>query len=128
MKLTHSCIITADVARLRDFYAQVLQIEPQQYGERYVEFPTGGGTLSIFDVTAHETLAPGSAKPGTNRALELEFEVADVDAAYARLQALKINWVKPPTTQAWGNRSVYFRDPDGNLINFYTRIHEEDDV
>jgi catechol 2,3-dioxygenase-like lactoylglutathione lyase family enzyme len=58
----------------------------------------------------------------------LEFEVADVDAVYARLQALKINWVKPPPTQAWGNRSIYFRDPDGNLINFYTPAHEEDDV
>jgi len=30
--------------------------------------------------------------------------------------------VKPPTTQPWGNRSIYFRDPDGNLINFYSRV------
>jgi catechol 2,3-dioxygenase-like lactoylglutathione lyase family enzyme len=28
-------------------------------------------------------------------------------------------WVKPPTTQPWGTRSLYFRDPDGNLIDFY---------
>ncbi|HKW35048.1 MAG TPA: nuclear transport factor 2 family protein [Candidatus Acidoferrum sp.] len=28
-------------------------------------------------------------------------------------------WVKPPTTQPWGTRSVYFRDPDGNLVNFF---------
>lgn len=25
-------------------------------------------------------------------------------------------------TQPWGNRSFYFRDPDGNLINFYSRV------
>jgi catechol 2,3-dioxygenase-like lactoylglutathione lyase family enzyme len=29
---------------------------------------------------------------------------------------------KPVTTQEWGNRSFYFRDPDGNLVNFYTRV------
>ncbi|MGI8825693.1 MAG: VOC family protein [Chloroflexota bacterium] len=27
-----------------------------------------------------------------------------------------------PSTQEWGNRSIYFRDPDGNLINFYSRV------
>lgn len=29
-------------------------------------------------------------------------------------------WVKPPTTQPWGTRSIYFRDPDSNLVDFYT--------
>ena len=39
-----------------------------------------------------------------------------------RLQKMEIEWAKPPTTQLWGNRSTYFRDPDGNLMNFYTRV------
>jgi catechol 2,3-dioxygenase-like lactoylglutathione lyase family enzyme len=50
----------------------------------------------------------------------LEFRVADVDREYARLKSLVEVWVKPPTTQPWGTRSVYFRDPDGNLVDFYT--------
>jgi catechol 2,3-dioxygenase-like lactoylglutathione lyase family enzyme len=29
-------------------------------------------------------------------------------------------WAKPPTTQPWGTRFIYFRDPDGNLVDFYT--------
>ncbi len=28
-----------------------------------------------------------------------------------------------PTDQPWGNRSMLFRDPDGNLINFYAPIN-----
>jgi catechol 2,3-dioxygenase-like lactoylglutathione lyase family enzyme len=48
----------------------------------------------------------------------LEFHVADVDHEYARLQPLVTIWVKKPTTQPWGTRSVYFRDPDGYLVNF----------
>ena len=30
--------------------------------------------------------------------------------------------VKPPTTQPWGRRSVWFRDPDGNIVNFYADV------
>jgi len=27
----------------------------------------------------------------------------------------------PPTTQPWGNRSMVFRDPGGNLVNVFSR-------
>jgi catechol 2,3-dioxygenase-like lactoylglutathione lyase family enzyme len=27
-------------------------------------------------------------------------------------------FVKRPTTQPWGRRSIWFRDPDGNVVNF----------
>ena len=27
----------------------------------------------------------------------------------------------PPTTQPWGNRSMMFRDPAGNLVNVFSR-------
>ena len=29
--------------------------------------------------------------------------------------------VLPPTTMPWGNRSTILRDPDGNLVNLFTR-------
>jgi len=121
VKLTHSCIITEKIKVLTDFHEKVLQIEPETYGDDYVEFPTDAGVLSLFSFKAHEELAPGSTKPATNGCLELEFQVEDVDQEFSRLKQMDVEWVKLPTTQAWGNRSIYFRDPDGNLINFYTR-------
>jgi catechol 2,3-dioxygenase-like lactoylglutathione lyase family enzyme len=121
VKLTHSCIITENVQRLNNFYKEVLQIEPQAYGDDYVEFPTDCGVLSIFSFKAQEELAKGSTKPESNRCLELEFDVDNVDNEFIRLQQIGVDIVKPLTTQQWGNRSFYFRDPDGNLINFYTR-------
>jgi hypothetical protein len=30
------------------------------------------------------------------------------------------DFVNEPTTMPWGNRSLLFRDPDGNLVNFFT--------
>jgi hypothetical protein len=55
-----------------------------------------------------------------NQSVILEFKVADVDAEYRRLRGMVKTWVKPPTTQPWGTRSIYFRDPDGNLVDFYS--------
>ena len=28
-------------------------------------------------------------------------------------------------TMPWGNRSLLFRDPDGNLVNFFTPVTPE---
>ncbi|MGC9394020.1 MAG: VOC family protein [Anaerolineae bacterium] len=57
----------------------------------------------------------------------LEFEVEDGDEEYVRLLALNVPIVKPPTTQPWGLRSVWFRDPDGNIVNFFAAVNPSAD-
>ena len=52
----------------------------------------------------------------------LEFEVEDVDSEFERLKALGVPLVKPLTTQTWGRRSFWLRDPDGNIINFFSNV------
>jgi catechol 2,3-dioxygenase-like lactoylglutathione lyase family enzyme len=117
--LINTCLITANIKGLAQFYKAVLQSEPRWSGEDYVEFRTGIGVLAIFSARAQERYIPGSAIAANNKGIVLEFRVADVDQEYRRLKPLVKSWVKPPTTQPWGTRSVYFRDPDGNLIDFY---------
>jgi len=71
----------------------------------------------IAGARAGDDLSPGS--------IMLEFRVDDVDAECARLRSLQevvLEFVMPPTTLSSGNRSIYFRDPDGNLINFFTPV------
>ena len=75
-----------------------------------------------FSEDAQEKYIPGSAKAATNRSVVLQFRVADVDQEYRRLKVLVKTWVKQPANQPWGTRSIYFRDPDGNLVDFYAPI------
>jgi catechol 2,3-dioxygenase-like lactoylglutathione lyase family enzyme len=117
--LLHTCLITSDVKKLVDFYEPVLNLKARWSGPDYAEFTTGVGVLAIFSADAQEKYIPGSADAGRNRSLILEFRVADPDSEYRRLEGIVKVWVKPPTTQPWGTRSVYFRDPDGNLVDFY---------
>jgi len=123
--LTHACIVTDDVAGLRAFYERVLGVAATRTHDDYVEFATRGGALSLYSRAKLEPYAPGATTPGSNRAVMLEFEVSDVDAEYARLRDSVRDWVKTPSTQPWGNRSIYLRDPDGNLVNLYTRVSRE---
>jgi catechol 2,3-dioxygenase-like lactoylglutathione lyase family enzyme len=124
-KLIYACVLTRDIERLNAFYRDVLQLEPRSR-DAYREFQTQPGIFSLWSLdefeqitgtAAHDALASGSVM--------LEFEVEDVDREYERLRKMdepRIEFVLQPTTLAWGNRSIYFRDADGNLVNFFTRV------
>ena len=118
-QLINTCLITPNVNRLVAFYETVLKLKAERSGEDYAEFHTGAGVLAIFSVAAQERYIPGSAEGAAHKSVVLEFRVGDVDQEYTRLQNVVKTWVKPPTTQPWGTRSVYFRDPDGNLVDFF---------
>lgn len=121
-RLVNTCLITNNVKRLVEFYEPILALNATRPSEDYAEFSTGVGVLAIFSEEAQEKYMPGSAEAAKNRSMILEFRVADVDREYRRLQGLVKTWVKPPITQPWGTRSFHFRDPDGNLVDFYTPV------
>jgi catechol 2,3-dioxygenase-like lactoylglutathione lyase family enzyme len=122
--LAHTCLITGDVERLVNFYELILRVKAKRSGDDYAEFATGASVLAIFSFAAQEKYIPGSSQAAANHSLVLEFQVADADQEYRRLRGIVKTWVKPPTTQPWGTRSIYFRDPDGNLVDFYSSIHK----
>jgi catechol 2,3-dioxygenase-like lactoylglutathione lyase family enzyme len=121
-RLVNTCLVTSNVKRLVEFYEPILLLKARKSGEDYAEFPSDAGVLAIFSAEAQEKYIPGSTEAARNRSLILEFRVGDVDQEYRRLQSLVKTWVKPPATQPWGTRSFYFRDPDGNLVDFYAPI------
>jgi len=121
-RLVNTCVITNNVNQLGEFYEPILGLKATRSGETYAEFSTGVGVLAIFSAEAQEKYIPGSAEAAKNKSVILEFRVADIDQEYRRLQGLVKTWVKPPTTQPWGTRSIYFRDPDGNLVDFFVPI------
>ena len=125
MKLVQSRIVTDDVEGLAGFYARLLGV-PVTLNEYYVEIEAGPASVGFskrrFTEYREDDSAPGAGR-GQPRQDEviLDFLVDDVDAEYPRVAALGVEWVMPPTTQPWGNRSMIFRDPAGNLINVFSR-------
>lgn len=121
MKFTGICLITESVPVLVQFYSKILGC--QAVGDDFhAEFEIGGMSLAIFTRQGMEEMAPGSMQGAGHGAVTVGFEVDDVDAQYERLIALGAVIVKLPATYPWGSRSVWFRDPDGNIVDFYSRV------
>jgi catechol 2,3-dioxygenase-like lactoylglutathione lyase family enzyme len=115
-------VITDDVKRLVGFYEQVTGLPPTWYTDDFAEVGTPSCTLAIASTRTIEMFGAGAARPADNRTAIIEFRVDDVDKEYEKLKNFISEFVKEPTTQPWGNRSLLFRDPDGNLINFFTPV------
>jgi len=121
MKLAHARIVTNDVPRLTRFYREVTGMTPKG-DDIYVEFHAPELALAISSQKVLERYGAGATLPASNRSIILDFEVADVDRERTRLAGIVGEFVLEPTTQPWGNRSMLFRDPDGNLINMFAVV------
>jgi catechol 2,3-dioxygenase-like lactoylglutathione lyase family enzyme len=118
-------IITDDLDRLVEFYERVTGVPAERPAPVFAELVLPSATLAIGDAQTVQLFGAGSAHAGDNHSIIIEFRVEDVDAEYARLQPLVDKWVQEPTTMPWGNRSILFRDPDGNLVNVFAPVTEE---
>lgn len=115
-------VITADVARLTEFYERATGVPATRATEDFSELRTPHGTLAIASTRTVPLFAPDSARPADNHSVIIEFLVDDVDRAHRDLAGAAVEFVNEPTTMPWGNRSLLFRDPDGNLVNFFTPV------
>jgi len=119
-------IITGDIKRLVRFYEEITGISVIMYTEDFGELKTAASTLAIGSTRTLQLFGGDVARPADNHTAILEFQVEDVDAAYGKLSAvIGSSLVQAPSTMPWGNRSLLFRDPDGNLVNFFTPISAE---
>ncbi|MFJ3728965.1 VOC family protein [[Kitasatospora] papulosa] len=115
-------IITSDVARLVAFYEHVTQVRAEWANDDFAELRTPAATLAIASTRTVPLFAPDSARPAENHSVITEFLVDDVDRVHRDLTGYVTEVVAEPTTMPWGNRSLLFRDPDGNLVNFFTPV------
>ncbi|KQV07525.1 VOC family protein [Leifsonia sp. Root112D2] len=124
MQLAATRIITDDVDALVAFYETVTGITVERLHPLFAELRTPSGTLAIASTATVPLLGDNAAEARANRSVTLDFLVDDVDASYTALQDVVDVFINEPTDMPWGNRSLLVRDPDGNLINFFTPISE----
>ena len=121
MKLAFARLVTNEVLALAQFYGEILGVEAIG-SEDYVQLHTEGTGLALSSKRSVDLFNAGAADPRANRSVVLDFQVQDVDKERSRLERLIAHFVLDPTDQPWGCRSMLFRDPDGNLINFFSLV------
>lgn len=122
MKLTSLRIITDDLKRMVQFFEQITGLPAQWYTDDFAEFVAGTSTLAMGSTRTMSLFGEGLVKPASNNSVIIEFRVENVDDEFEKIKNFITDIVQVPTTMPWGNRSLLFRDPDGNLINFFTPV------
>jgi catechol 2,3-dioxygenase-like lactoylglutathione lyase family enzyme len=121
MNFVSTRIITADIKRLVRFYERITGTPLTMFTEDFAELNTPSATLAIGSTRTLELFGGDVGRAADSHTAIIEFLVDDVDAEYRKLaDVIKNALVQEPTTMPWGNRSLLFRDPDGNLVNFFT--------
>ncbi|MCI4356180.1 MAG: VOC family protein [Thermoplasmata archaeon] len=124
--LNNPRLLVLDFERSWKFYTKVLGLGSVSGDGNppYGEVGTPERSVGIFLRAAmDDLLGPAVAGAGPKDAVSLIFEVPDVDERFRALQAADVEILIAPTNRPlWGLRTLHLRDPDGNLVELYTRL------
>jgi lactoylglutathione lyase len=120
--LDYTVVYARQMAEMRHFYEQTLRLPlHRELSPRWVEFRIGSTILALA--------APGGrfndpAPPAGSLSLQLAFRVAPHEVALCAetLTVRGVQGLSGPTDQAFGHRTLFFRDPDGNVLEIYAEI------
>jgi catechol 2,3-dioxygenase-like lactoylglutathione lyase family enzyme len=120
--IDYTVIFVRDMEAMRRFYEDVLGFPLlRELSPGWIEYRVGGNTLALARPSRTAADAP---TPNGSASLQLAFKVsaAEVDQCADELVRQGIDLLSPPTDQAFGHRTLFFRDPDGNLLEMFAVI------
>jgi catechol 2,3-dioxygenase-like lactoylglutathione lyase family enzyme len=120
--IDYTVILVRDMAAMRRFYEGVLHFPlTRELSAGWIEYQIGGNTLAL---SRPGRTAKDAPTPKGSVSLQLAFKVAvdDVDRCAEELVRHGLDLFEPPTNQPFGHRTLFFRDPDGNLLEVYAEI------
>ena len=130
MKFSNVRLLVKDYKKCFQFYTEQLGLEPLWGDENgcYASFKVADGIegLAIF-VSDYMAPAVGNVEKtqpiGYREKSMISFEVENVDDTYQTFLEKGIQFINEPIDMPdWGMRVVHLRDPEENLIEFYTPL------
>ena len=124
--LGYVIILCDDFDLMKEFYAGLFdfQVEDEQAG-LWMGFRVGSLFLGL---RPRGRSYDGPKTAGSSASVQLSFQVppADVDLAYDTLVDRGIDVIEGPANQDWNHRTLFFTDPENNIIEIYADIHPDD--
>jgi catechol 2,3-dioxygenase-like lactoylglutathione lyase family enzyme len=124
--LKETALYVEDLDRAKRFYRTVMGLEPLVDEQRFCAFDVSGKHILLLFIrggSTNPTELPGGTIPSHDGAgaLHIAFSIAaaDLSAWEAHLAAHAVD-IQGRVQWPRGGTSVYFRDPDGNLLELLT--------
>ena len=129
-RIVETSIYSTNLEDMKDFYVNKLGLEfVSEQKDRHVFIKTDNNMLLIFNheitITENETSHGASTPPSV---IHIAFEIDSGEYDTAKKMLIESN-IQIEKEIEWGNRigskSIYFRDPAGNLVEFITKYYWE---
>jgi catechol 2,3-dioxygenase-like lactoylglutathione lyase family enzyme len=123
--LDHLVLTVADIDRTRDFYERVLGMETVVFGEGRHALAFGTQKINLHE--AGRELEPKAAVPTPGSADLCFLTNVSVSEVVEHLEANSVEIIEGPVRRMGATgpiMSVYFRDPDGNLLEVSSDLGE----
>jgi catechol 2,3-dioxygenase-like lactoylglutathione lyase family enzyme len=120
--MDYAIVFARDMAAMRRFYADVMLFPVyRDVHPSWIEYRVGGTLLAL---TERGFVFNDPDTPKGALSLQLAFRVtqAEVDACAAAFREAGVMIVGEPTNQPWGHRTLFVRDPDGNVVEIYADL------
>jgi len=130
MKFSNVRLLVKDYKKCFKFYTEQLGFEPLWGDENgcYASFKVADGiegfAIFVSDFMASVVGNEEKTQPiGSREKSMIAFEVKNVDETYQTFLGKGISFINKPTDMPdWGMRVVHLRDPEENLIEFFTPL------
>jgi catechol 2,3-dioxygenase-like lactoylglutathione lyase family enzyme len=122
-ELDHLVLTVTDIDRTRAFYERVLGMETFVFGEGRHALTFGTQKVNLHE--AGQEFEPRAAAPTPGSADLCLLTNSSMAEVVEHLEANSVELIEGPVrrTGATGSiKSVYFRDPDGNLLEVSSRL------
>ncbi|HJP30128.1 MAG TPA: VOC family protein [Candidatus Latescibacteria bacterium] len=120
-ELAYVIILCDDIGRMKAFYRNLLPFEVDSESETSLSLRAGGVLLGLRQRTrGYDGVGARQESPGLQLAFRVEPE--QVEPCHEQLVAMGVTVLEPTTDQWRGHRTVYFADPEGNVLEVYAEI------
>ena len=117
----YAIILCDKMEETRAFYRDVMKLPIETDLGRWVSFRVGATLLTLRPRGAWSVCDDGKSVPGS-AAVQLAFRVPPpaVDVCHAELVEKGVPILRGPTDLPdWRHRTLFFRDPENNIIEIY---------
>jgi len=118
--LDYVVILCKDTTPMKAFYHETLGFPIYRDWEGWIEMRVGAVLLTL-----RERGRPyDGEKYPSSASVQLAFRVAphEVDSCYAELLHKQVEIIEVPRDQDYGHRTLFFKDPEGNILEIYADI------
>lgn len=118
--LDYVILLCENLPAMREFYEGVMGFPIYRAQDGWIELRIGATLLTL----RRRDRPYDGPTPRGSACVQLAFRVtpAEVDACHEELVAKGVPILDPPADQPWGHRTLFFRDPERNVLEIYADL------